>query len=197
VLWTKSSTLNSRVSERSNRRPDPFRALSLRCRTPRNRWGVRGVLPPVKGAARRLPSTEVSGMPSARELGRAQVVLCRVPLGSSSSASACADTYGSSGNEPLPVHRRRLRRGNGLWNVRQGPRGSTRSARRGLRVRAGPSRHPSGAARCPIRCPSGGTGAIRRGSHGTKPARLQGFCRCRRRDSNPRHADYDSAALTD
>jgi len=26
---------------------------------------------------------------------------------------------------------------------------------------------------------------------------LQGFERCRRRDSNPRHADYDSAALTD
>jgi anti-sigma B factor antagonist len=24
-----------------------------------------------------------------------------------------------------------------------------------------------------------------------------GFARCRRRDSNPRHADYDSAALTD
>jgi hypothetical protein len=26
---------------------------------------------------------------------------------------------------------------------------------------------------------------------------LQGFLGCRRRDSNPRHADYDSAALTD
>ncbi len=31
----------------------------------------------------------------------------------------------------------------------------------------------------------------------TKPQCSRGFLRCRRRDSNPRHADYDSAALTD
>jgi hypothetical protein len=30
-----------------------------------------------------------------------------------------------------------------------------------------------------------------------KPRDLRGFLMCRRRDSNPRHADYDSAALTD
>ena len=32
------------------------------------------------------------------------------------------------------------------------------------------------------------------GKQKTSPER--GFRRCRRRDSNPRHADYDSAALT-
>jgi hypothetical protein len=117
--------------------------------TLRNRWGPRRTAPGKGSSNAFCRSPEVPGKPLARGLGRAQVVRCRVPFGSFPSASANADTYGSSGSESLPAHRRRLRR-----------------------TRARQHSWPGG---CPNRCPPAVPAPCTdRAGHGEAP-RLQGL----------------------
>src|SRR5262245_43318160 len=75
--------------------------------------GLEAYCPPRREQPANCPSPEVLGQPSARGLKRAQVVLYRVPVvvwDRPRLPPLCADTYGFSGKEPLPAHRRRLRR---------------------------------------------------------------------------------------
>ncbi len=62
-----------------------------------------------------------------------------------------------------------------------------------LQVRLGRTEHLV----LPNPLPTGPIWASASSSGHKKTPQERGFLRCRRRDSNPRHADYDSAALTD